>query len=337
MNKFTKFEMNIFDKYSGDMVCNLSPSSSFRNRCEFSYSNDSYVMHDNGKKIYMDSFPLASSVIQKKMSILLREINSSKIIKNKLFQVNFRSNSNNEVLATLIYHKNIEISLIDVIDKLSTKINIKLIIRSRNYIHAFDKKFFEDRLIFNNLRIYQTDNCFFQPNKYLINKMINKVVGFIDNPKDLLELYCGVGTFTLPLSYIFNKVLATENNRKACECLKKGILKNNINNIESARLSSSEVVELFEGRDFKRMNNIDMSSYNFSHILIDPPRSGLTEDVIGIIKLFKNIIYISCNPETYLRDLLLLGDYEIKKIEVFDQFPNTNHLEIVSILTKRDN
>ena len=53
-------------------------------------------------------------------------------------------------------------------------------------------------------------------------------------------------------------------------------------------------------------------------------------------RLFKNIIYISCNPDSYLRDLTMLSDYEIKKIEVFDQFPNTDHLEIVSILTKKN-
>ena len=166
--------------------------------------------------------------------------------------------------------------------------------------------------------------------------MIAKVIDIIEEPKDLLELYCGVGTFTLPLSYVFNKVLATENNRKADKCLKKGILENKISNINSVRLSSDEVVELFDGRIFRRMKDIDLSLYNFSHILIDPPRSGLTNDIIDLLRLFKNIIYISCNPDSYLRDLTMLSDYEIKKIEVFDQFPNTDHLEIVSILTKKN-
>ena len=183
---------------------------------------------------------------------------------------------------------------------------------------------------------YQTDNCFFQPNRYLFNRMIAKVIDIIEEPKDLLELYCGVGTFTLPLSYVFNKVLATENNRKADKCLKKGILENKISNINSVRLSSDEVFELFDGRIFRRMKDIDLSLYNFSHILIDPPRSGLTNDIIDLLRLFKNIIYISCNPDSYLRDLTMLSDYEIKKIEVFDQFPNTDHLEIVSILTKKN-
>ena len=49
------------------------------------------------------------------------------------------------------------------------------------------------------------------------------------------------------------------------------------------------------------MSNISIDTFDFSHILIDPPRSGLTQNVINIISKYKNIIYISCNPETYER------------------------------------
>ena len=93
------------------------------------------------------------------------------------------------------------------------------------------------------------------------------------------------------------------------------------------------MVEAFNGREFKRMNNTDISSYDFSHILVDPPRSGLTEEVIKLTSKFKNIIYISCNPDTYIRDIGLLNKHKVINIELFDQFPNTNHLEIVSLLS----
>ena len=334
MNKFERFNNDILNNYSENIIFNISPSSTFRSRCEFSYSNNSYVMHDKDQRIFMTSFDCASKAIKRKMPILLEEINSSNEIKEKLFQINFRSNSMNEVLVTLIYHRTVDEVLINSIDNLSNKIDIKTIIRSKNFTHAFDGHIFEDTLEFNNLKIYQTDNCFFQPNKYLLNKMINKVYDFVENPEDLLELYCGVGTFTLPLSRTFKKVFATENNRKADECLQKGIIDNKINNIHTARLSSNEVVELFNGRTFRRMKDKSLLSYNFSHVLVDPPRSGLTDEVIDIINLFKNVIYISCNPDSYLRDINLLGNHKLEKIEVFDQFPNTKHLEIVSLLSK---
>jgi tRNA (uracil-5-)-methyltransferase len=83
------------------------------------------------------------------------------------------------------------------------------------------------------------------------------------------------------------------------------------------------------------MRDINLTNFNFSHILVDPPRSGLSKNVIKIINKFDNIIYISCSPESYIRDIKYLKDYEITNIELFDQFPNSKHLEIVSLLSKK--
>tara|TARA_B100001778_G_scaffold326670_1_gene323653 strand:+ start:833 stop:1681 length:849 start_codon:yes stop_codon:yes gene_type:complete len=281
----------------------------------------------------MTSFSNASNTIQKVMPKLLNEINNSNSIKDKLFQINFRSNKNNKVMVTLIYHKNVE-SLVDKIKIISKKLNIQIILRSKKYFFSTNDLFFEDRLNYQNLKIYQTDNCFYQPNKFLVDKMISKVIDFIESPKDLLELYCGVGTFTLPLSTIFNKVLATESDRNSIKCLFNGLDVNDISNVDHARLSANEVTLLIRGKEFRRMKNNKISDYDFSHILVDPPRSGLTNEVIEIVKDFKNIIYISCNPYTYIRDINLLQNHNINKIELFDQFPNSEHLEIVSILSK---
>jgi tRNA (uracil-5-)-methyltransferase len=92
---------------------------------------------------------------------------------------------------------------------------------------------------------------------------------------------------------------------------------------------------LFNGRIFTRMKGINITDFNFSHVLVDPPRAGLDEDVIKLINKFENIIYVSCNYETYSRDIKNLASYKIKNIEFFDQFPNTKHLEIVSLLSKK--
>ena len=81
-------------------------------------------------------------------------------------------------------------------------------------------------------------------------------------------------------------------------------------------------------------NNIDINAYDFSHILVDPPRSGLDLNVINLVNNFENLIYISCNPDTYIRDIKLLNNYKVEKSALFDQFANTEHLEIVSILKK---
>ena len=235
-------------------------------------------------------------------------------------------------MVTMIYHKIIDKSLINLVNQISDDLKVNIVIRSKNYKYETRGLYLDDTLIYKNLKIYQTDNTFTQSNKYLVNKMIFKVIDFIENPGDLLELYCGIGTFTIPLSFIFNKVLATENNRNSIKCLNKSLKENNISNIHNARLSSDEVSELFKGKIFNRMNSKSISDFNFSHILLDPPRSGLTENVIKLASNFKNIIYVSCSAETYIRDINLIRSHKITNIELFDQFPNKNHLEIVSVL-----
>jgi tRNA (uracil-5-)-methyltransferase len=103
-------------------------------------------------------------------------------------------------------------------------------------------------------------------------------------------------------------------------------------NIEIARLSDNETASaLAKERPFRRLENIELDSYDFSHILVDPPRAGLSDKTINLSRQFENMIYISCNPETFIRDLKKL-DKEIKSIAVFDQFANTKHLEVIAIL-----
>ncbi len=332
MNKFDKFQNDIKNNYVDKVVINLSPSTSFRSRCEFSYEKNHYVMHDINEKIYIKTFKDASLDIQNLMPVLLKKINENIEINHKLFQVNFRSNQHNKIMVTMIYHKIIDKSLINLVNQISEDLKVNIIIRSKNFKYETKCLYLDDTLIYQNLKIYQTDNTFTQSNKYLVDKMIFKVIDFIKNPDDLLELYCGIGTFTIPLSFIFNKVLATENNRNSIKCLNKSLKENNISNIHNARLSSDEVSELFKGKIFNRMNSKNIYDFNFSHILLDPPRSGLTEDVINLASNFKNIIYVSCNAETYIRDINLITSHKITNIELFDQFPNKNHLEIVSVL-----
>ena len=331
MNKFESFKKSISSDFHDDIKITMSPATSFRSRCEFSYSDNSYVMFEKDKKLYLDDFTLASSCIRKIMPNLLDEINKSKSLDKKLFQINFRANSNNIVLVTLIYHKSIDNEMINKIEAISKKLNINLIVRSKNYIYRTSDNYFEDFI--NNIKVYQTDNCFYQPNKFLLTKMINRVELYIEQPKDLLELYCGVGTFTLQLANKFNRIFATESNRESIKCLDKAIAINKLTNIYKSRLSAEELDEAFNGRIFFRMKDIDLKEFNFSHVLVDPPRSGLTDEVINLISKFKNIIYISCNGETYLRDIKKLRSHKLKKIEIFDQFPNTRHMEVVSLLS----
>jgi len=335
MNKFQIATSLIEEHYKDNIVINLSPSYGYRSRCEFGYKNNFYTMYSpSGEIVYLNTFAIARPFIQALMPKLLNQINKSNVLKTKLFQINFRSNRKNRVLVSLIYHKLLDDKIKGLADKIANILDISINLRSKNNLYSTHCDLLEDDIENLETILYQTDQSFYQPNYFHMPEMVTKAMSFIKDPKDLLELYCGSGTFSLPMRKLFNKIFASENNRQSIRCLNKSIDEQNIKNIFHARLSAEEVSELFAGRVFKRMNGINISDFNFSHVLVDPPRAGLDKDVISLISKFKNIIYISCNYETYERDVKNLKGFTIKNIEIFDQFPNTKHLEIVSLLSR---
>ena len=337
MDKFQKVLSLLKNYYKDKIKINYSPSSGYRSRCEFGYKNNFYTMYSSlGEIIYLESFSIARPCIQKLMPNLLDKINNQDILKERLFQINFRANRDDEILVSMIYHRPIDDEIKSLSNELADILNIKINLRSKNKLYSTHDDLLRDDIKELKSVLYQTDQSFYQPNYFHMPMMVLKTMSFIENPKDLLELYCGSGTFSVPMRKLFNKILATENNRQSIRCLNKAIEENNISNIFHARLSAEEVTELFNGRVFKRMNNIDISNFDFSHILVDPPRAGLDDNVINLINKFDNVLYISCNYETYIRDIEKLKNFKVINIEIFDQFPNTNHLEIVSLLSKNN-
>ena len=335
MDKFHKLKHQLSASYKKEIITNLSPASSYRSRCEFGYKNGFYTMVKDGKKVFLDHYDLPVSAIQNIMKPLLSEININPLINKKLFQINFRA-VNQVMLVTLIYHKPLDQYWLEAAKMIENKLPINVIGRSKKQLLASNLTELEDYIDINpSYYLYQNDKTFYQPNAFLMPKMVQLVISLIKNPRDLLELYCGSGTFTIPLSYTFNNIFATENNRDSISYLKKSISKNDIENIYYARLSDIELMDALKGRIFRRLEDVDLENFDFSHILVDPPRSGLSNNITEILNKFDNIIYISCNPDTFQRDLNNLKDYKIEKLEVFDQFSNTPHIELIALLIKR--
>ena len=334
MNKFIKLKKSLFKYYKKPINFVLSPASGYRPRCEFGYKNNCYTMVDKDKKIFFKTHTLPTSSIQIIMEPLLNLIRDNPVIEKKLFQINFRSTEDN-IIVTLIYHKDIDEHWLNEAKIIASSLNINVIGRSRKKVLSTGLIELEELVnVKDKFYLYQDDKTFYQPNKYLMPEMIKFSLSIVKNPKDLLELYCGSGTFTIPMSRCFDKIFATENNRSSIGYLKKSIIKNNVLNISYSRLSDNELTEAFQGRLFRRMDGISLDDYNFSHVLVDPPRSGLSKNVVDILLRFENIIYISCNPETFERDIKSLKGYRINKLEVFDQFSNTPHLELIALITK---
>ena len=89
-------------------------------------------------------------------------------------------------------------------------------------------------------------------------------------------------------------------------------------------------------RQFSRLKDVDLNSYDFRTVLVDPPRAGLDEASVKQISEYDNIIYISCNPETLHNNLTELSKtHTIESFAMFDQFPYTHHIEVGVILKRR--
>ena len=115
------------------------------------------------------------------------------------------------------------------------------------------------------------------------------------------------------------------------------MLLNGVENIEFVRMSVEEFVGALDGvREYRRMKEIDIDSYNLKSIFVDPPRSGMDEASALFATRYEQILYISCNPETLLRDLeILTKTHNLVSMALFDQFPYTRHVEMGVKLIKK--
>ena len=104
---------------------------------------------------------------------------------------------------------------------------------------------------------------------------------------------------------------------------------NAITNASVFRVSSEEFTEAWRGvRQLHRLRSVDFSTLNLDTLLIDPPRAGLDDESVQLLKEFENIVYISCNPDTLHDNLQKVADtHKIKRFALFDQFPYTEHIE----------
>ncbi|MCT7481216.1 tRNA (uridine(54)-C5)-methyltransferase TrmA [Aliarcobacter cryaerophilus] len=334
--------------YDFDII--KSTPKNFRNRAEFRiwWEKDeqnnkdilTYAMNDFNKEILkIDSCEIVNEDIKNLMPKLLTELEKSMILSFRLFAIEFLVSSTSDMLVTLIYHKKLEDEWINFAREIEQKLNIKIIGRSRKQKIVLSSDFINESLNINNqkFKFAYEENGFTQPNTSVNIKMIEWVLNNIEKSnKDLCELYCGGGNFTIPLSKKFNKVLATEISKTSIKSALRNCALNNIENINFIRMSSEEFVEaLNEVRAFNRLKNIDLKSYDFDTIFMDPPRSGLDDTTRALAKNFENIIYISCNPETLHRDLEeLLKTHKIVRFALFDQFAFTEHIESGVILKK---
>jgi len=328
----------------GDFEFFTSSDKHYRNRAEFRiwHNGDdiSYGMHKLGGKevLEIDECPKVDEDIYFLMPKLKKVLQKNEELRNRLYSIEFLS-TRNGMLVTLIYHRKIDKKWREEAKKLEDKFGIFVIGRAKKIKEILTQDFVLESLhVEEKDYIYKIiEGGFSQPNRQTNEKMIEWVCSHVKDAKDLLELYCGHGNFTLPLSDKFTKVLATEISKSSIKSALFSCEINSISNIEFLRMSVAELTSaLKKERKFNRLKDISLDDYNFSHVLTDPPRAGIDEKSLEFILNFENIIYISCNPQTLKRDLkVLTKEFDIVDFAIFDQFPHTNHIESGIILHKK--
>jgi tRNA (uracil-5-)-methyltransferase len=348
--KIEQEKIRFKDLWDKDIDIIQSEDGGFRDRAEFriwkTFNKDdsfrlNYAMNDINKEILpIESCAIVNLDIHNLMAKLLPYLSNEEQLHFKLFSIEFLSSSiTKEMLVTLIYHKKLNTVWKTFAKTLEKELNIKIIGRSRKQKIIVSDDFINEEIkIFNNNYKFQyKEGGFTQPNQKVNQKMIEWVLSNIStNNQDLCELYCGGGNFTIPLSSKFNKVLATEISKTSIKSAKLNCQLNNITNIDFIRMSSEEFIEAKTGvREFTRLKDIDLDSYNFHTIFLDPPRAGVDSETLKLAQEFEQIIYISCNPETLKRDLdILIKTHKIQHFALFDQFAFSKHIESGIILKK---
>ena len=281
----------------------------------------------------------------KKEFKVFNEINNTGFLK----QIMVRNNEKNEVMIIVIVNKNSQYNqLSKVLEEMydenecikSVYISVKTeqnnVILGKN-IHLFGSQYLEEEMERLKFKIYP--NSFFQINKKQALKLYDTAIEFLNEEKNnknngkiyektVIDAFSGTGTIAMMLSKNIKKVIGIESVESSTLAAKLTSYENSIQN-----------VEFVNGKVEKELPKI-LKRENIGAIVFDPPRRGVEE--IALKSVIKNkiekIVYISCNPATFARDVKILTEngYVLKKITPVDMFPQTSHIEVVGLLEKSD-
>jgi len=324
-----------------------SPREHYRLRAEFRLWREDgqrhYAMFAPGEKhkaILIDDFPIASERINQLMPRLKAAWQASEELSNRLFQVEFLTTLAGDAMVTMCYHRPLDEAWEVAARQLAEDLGVSLIGRSKGKRLVIGRDYAVEKLdVAGRVFSYrQPEGAFTQPNGAVNQKMLSWAFEAIgDRDDDLLELYCGNGNFTLPLATRVRQVLATEISKTSVNAALSNLDENAVDNVRLVRLSAEELTQaLNEVRPFRRLEGIDLKSYKFGTVFVDPPRAGMDPDTCELTRRFERILYISCNPETLAQNIAQLQDtHRIERCALFDQFPYTHHMESGVLLVRR--
>ena len=191
----------------------------------------------------------------------------------------------------------------------------------------FGKGYIEDELC--GLKFKISPKSFYQINRDQCEVLYNKALSLLDlkGSETVIDTYCGIGTIGMVASKKAKQVIGVELNKDA---VKDAIYNAKMNNIKNIRFINEDATAF--------MVALAKEKVAIDAVIMDPPRSGTTPDFINAVKALKpkQVVYISCDPSTQVRDLVLFKEagYAFDTMIPVDMFPMTEHVECVVLMSK---
>ncbi|MEM7467959.1 MAG: 23S rRNA (uracil(1939)-C(5))-methyltransferase RlmD [Pseudomonadota bacterium] len=181
----------------------------------------------------------------------------------------------------------------------------------------------------DDIQFHFSPSNFIQVNQAINQKMISAVMSHLAlEPTDrVLDLFCGLGNFTLPIAKKIDAIHGVEGDDQLVELALSNAKKNEIGNATFEKMNLADPTEL-QG----------LALQNFNKLILDPPRTGAEDFILNCdIPSVRKIAYVSCNPVTLARDaghLITKYGFKLTKLGVMDMFPHTSHVESLAIFTR---
>ncbi|RYU45568.1 23S rRNA (uracil(1939)-C(5))-methyltransferase RlmD [Aliivibrio finisterrensis] len=186
----------------------------------------------------------------------------------------------------------------------------------------------EPYYVIDGAKIYFTPKDFIQVNRHVNDKMVEQALSWLNlNETDsVLDLFCGLGNFSLPLAQKVKNVVGIEGVDEMVQRAQSNAKRNGLDNVTFYQANLEEDI-----------TEQVWASTKFTKILLDPARAGAAGVMETVAKLTpQTVVYVSCNPATLARDsqLLIQHGYKLTRLGMLDMFPHTGHLESMALFER---
>ena len=338
-----------------DPIIGMDEPYNFRNKAQYPVGQDNngniimgfYAAHSHAIIDNMDcciGSPINAGILAKIKDFMLRnsitpynEFEHTGLVRHILIRVGATTG---EVMVCLVINgtslpnsDDFVKSLLDVEGIASIMINVNKektnVILGKRVKILWGKAYIEDYI--GNVKFQISALSFFQVNSKQTEKLYNKALEYADlkGEETVWDLYCGIGTISLFLAQKAKKVYGVEIVPEAIEDARRNAKVNDISNVEFFVGKAEEVLPAYYEEHKGEYADV---------IVVDPPRKGCDEALLKTIVLMESakVVYVSCDSATLARDLKYMCEngYKVVKMQSFDQFGHSVHVETVCLLSK---